>query len=211
MSKKLTLKQRFNTGFILAIAFLLVLTSNVLNSRNFSTADHTVNSVFEDRVVALEYIYRLNNLFHQIELEMTSAEGNAAHDANGKSITELLENFSKTKLTPNEAVHFELLKENYNELQSLENGWSKIQASAEMGPSKEFSALFTKISNNLDKLSKVQLSEARQLTYLSNKALSMNLLLSKLQVAFLIVIGLLMVLIIFHGEQPFIRMIGKDA
>jgi len=39
----------------------------------------------------------------------------------------------------------------------------------------------------------------------------MNLLLSKLQVAFLIVIGLLMVLIIFHGEKPFIRMIGKDA
>ena len=211
MSKKLTLKQRLNTGFILAIAFLLVLTSNVLNSRNFSTADHTVNSVFEDRVVALEYIYRLNNLFHQKELEMTSAEGNAAHDANGRGITELLENFSKTKLTPNEAVHFELLKENYNELQSLENGWSKIQASAEMGPSKELSALFTKISNNLDKLSKVQLSEARQLTYLSNKALSMNLLLSKLQVAFLIVIGLLMVLIIFHGEKPFIRMIGKDA
>ena len=55
MYKKLTLKQRLNTGFILAIAFLLVLTSNELNRRNFSTADHIVNSVFEDRVVALEY------------------------------------------------------------------------------------------------------------------------------------------------------------
>ncbi|WP_170126349.1 MCP four helix bundle domain-containing protein [Arenibacter echinorum] len=211
MHKKLTLKQRLNTGFILAIAFLLVLTSNELNRRNFSTADHTVNSVFEDRVVALEYIYRLNNLFHQKELELTSSEGTTAHNVNGNSIAELLENFSKTELTPNEGVHFELLKKNYNELQSLENGLSKTHASEEMGPSKEFSALFTKISDNLDKLSKVQLSEGRQLTYLSNKALSMNLLLSKLQVAFLIVIGLLMVLIIFHGEKPFIRMIGKDA
>jgi|TARA_R110000744_G_scaffold34296_5_gene80112 hypothetical protein len=211
MYKKLTLKQRLNTGFILAIAFLLVLTSNELNRRNFSTADHIVNSVFEDRVVALEYIYRLNNLFHQKELDLTSAERNTAHDDNGNSITELLENFSKTKLTPNESVYFELLKENYTELQSLENKLSTTPASAEMGPTKEFGALFTKISDNLDKLSKVQLSEGRQLTYLSNKALSMNLLLSKLQVAFLIVIGLLIVLIIFHGEQPFMRMIGKDA
>ncbi|SMG19782.1 MCP four helix bundle domain-containing protein [Arenibacter troitsensis] len=211
MHKKLTLKQRLNTGFILAVAFLLVLTSNELNRRNFSTADHTVNSVFEDRVVALEYIYRLNNLFHQKELELSSAKGSWGHDGKSESIKELLENFSNTKLTPNESVHFAQLKDNYRELETLENSFSRTPATTEIGSTKEFSVLFEKIGNNLDKLSKVQLSEGRQLTYLSNKALSMNLLLSKLQVVFLIVIGLLMVLIIFHGEKPFIKMVGKDA
>ena len=211
MYKKLTLKQRLNSGFILVLAFLLVLTSNELNRRNFSTLDHAVNSVYEDRVVALEYIYRLNNLFHQKELELTSTDGGIYHDDKGNSITELLENFSKTKLTPNESVYFELLKENYAELQSLENRLSTTPASLEMGPTKELNVLFAKIGDNLDILSKEQLSEGRQLTHLSNRALNMNLLFSKLEVAFLIVIGLLIVLIIFHRDKPFMRMIGKDA
>ena len=211
MYKKLTLKQRLNSGFILVLAFLLVLTSNELNRRNFSTLDHAVNSVYEDRVVALEYIYRLNNLFHQKELELASTDGGIYHDDKGNSITELLENFSKTKLTPNESVYFELLKESYTELQSLENRLSTTPASLEMGPTKELNVLFAKIGDNLDILSKEQLSEGRQLTHLSNRALNMNLLFSKLEVAFLIVIGLLIVLIIFHRDKPFMRMIGKDA
>ena len=62
------IKQRINSGFILAAAFLLVLASNRLNNRNFSTVEQGVDSVFEDRLVVQEYIYTLNNYFHEKEL-----------------------------------------------------------------------------------------------------------------------------------------------
>ena len=68
MPKRRTIKQRIHTGFVLAAAFLLVLASNRLNNRNFSTVEHGVDSVFEDRLVVQEYIYTLNNLFHKKEL-----------------------------------------------------------------------------------------------------------------------------------------------
>lgn len=71
MYRKLNLNQLLTLDFFLTIAFLLVLTSNELNRRNFSTADHNVKSGFEDRVVALAYIYRLNNLYHQKWMGLT--------------------------------------------------------------------------------------------------------------------------------------------
>ena len=89
------------------------------------------------------------------------AKRSSDQDLNGNSITELLENFSKTKLTPNETAKFELLKENYMELRILENRLSAAHASAEIRTSKEFGALFTKISDKLHILSKMQFSEGR--------------------------------------------------
>ncbi|CAN0603136.1 unnamed protein product, partial [Ectocarpus sp. 12 AP-2014] len=68
MFTKLTLFQRISVGLVLAIAFLLVLGSNRLNKRHFSTIQNTVNSVYKDRVVVQNLIYELSTTFHKKEL-----------------------------------------------------------------------------------------------------------------------------------------------
>ncbi|MEZ4970218.1 MAG: hypothetical protein R2814_11310 [Flavobacteriaceae bacterium] len=194
MYRKLTGKQRFNSGLVLIVAFLLVFTFKELSRRNLTTVHNSVNSMFEDRVLALGYIYRLNNLFHLKELELASGKVNVHHDEDG--IKELLAHFSRTKLTSKESAYFELLKENYTELLSLkDNGAMGTQ------PTKELDALFGKIHDNLDKLSKEQLSEGRELTHLSNRTLNMNQLLSVLEIALLIVVGLLILFLNFPREN----------
>jgi hypothetical protein len=211
MPRKMTLKQRVHAGFILAMAFLLVFASNRLNRRNFSTVEHTVNSVFEDRVVAQEYIYRLNNLFHEKEMLLASTEWMKNDLGITTGVKELLDDFSKTKLTSNESLYFSDLKKNYTKLQTLDSTLLANQNTIEIESKKEMSSLLQSINRNLDKLSEVQLLEGRQLTQLSKKSLSMNQLLSRLEVAFLIIIGLLLLAIIFHREKSNMALVEEDS
>lgn len=204
MSKYLTLKQRLNACFILVIVLFLMLMSNELKRRNFLTAGQSVNSVFKDRVVAMEYTYKLDQLFHKKELDLAMAKSSTDYEVGGNNIDLLLESFSATQYTPEESAYFISLKEDYRNFQSLENTFVTNQGSVSK---EEMSILLKKIGENLDQLSAVQIAEGRELTQISDKALGMNMLILKLEVAFLIVIGLLILLIIFKREKPIMRLV----
>lgn len=203
MNFKMNFRQRIHTGFILALAFFLVLASNRLNRRNFSTVEHTVNTVFKDRVVAQEYIYELNNLFHEMELQLASGIMNESKGPTHSEITALLEDFGATELTADEAKHFRSLQENHIELQALGDATNT-------NTKREMRMLLQNIGNNLDKLAQIQLFESRSLTQLSNKSLQMNQLFSNLEIAFLIVLGTLFLFVMFQGTDSS-GLMGNDA
>lgn len=200
MPRKLTLKQRLHTGFILGMAFLLVLASNRLNRRNFSRVEQNVNTVFEDRVVAQDYIYQLNNLIHKKKLLVAESEwkGNEPTNAN---IEKLVADFAATKLTNDESIYFDRFKENYTKLISLENYIDENRDPLTMDSKEKLGIILEKISGNLDNLSKVQLTEGNLITQMSIKSLQMNQMLSRLEIAFLIIIGILFLVIIFNWEK----------
>ena len=121
MFTKLKTPQRMNAGFILAIAFLLVLGSNRLYQRHFSTLQHTVNSVYEDRIKVQDYIYQLSNIFYQKKIRIIT-EGDFAQVIDENKETEkLLSNFALTKLTTEE----------YNTLNELTLQFDKLKKSEE--------------------------------------------------------------------------------
>jgi len=68
-----------------------------------------------------------------------------------------------------------------------------------------------RINNNLDELSEVQLYEGRQLTQRSQRSLGMNQLLSTLEIVFLVIIGILFLLIVFHREKPIMKTVEEDS
>ena len=204
MSKYLTLKQRLNACFILVIVLFLMLMSNELKRRNFLAAGQSVNSVFKDRVVAMEYTYKLDQLFHKKELDLAMANSSTDYEVGGNDIDLLLENFLLTHYMPEESIYFNRLKDDYRKFQSLEDTFITNQGSVSR---EEMSILLKKIGKNLDQLSAVLIAEGRELTQISDKALGMNMLILKLEVAFLIVIGLLILLIIFKREKPIMRLV----
>ena len=152
MFKKLKTPHRMQAGFILAIAFLLVLGSNRLYQRHFSTLQNTVNSVYEDRIKVQDYIYQLSNIFNQKKIRFIT-EGDFA------LVTE--DNLRS-------GVHVLSLK-------TLEQ-----------------------INQNLNVLVRIQLEESRQMTQRSNKTLDTKILMSKLELGFLIAIGLALLALIFY-------------
>ena len=207
----MSIKQRINAGFILAAAFILVLASNRLNQRNFSTVEQSVNSVFEDRLVVQEYIYRLNNLFHKKELALAKNELNTNTLAESSDIEKILSNFAKTELTVKESRYLSDLRSSYSELQEMEKNLSVKNASGSAEMKRDISSKLTRINNDLDELSEVQLSEGRQLTQRSQRSLGMNQLLSRLEIVFLVIIGILFLLIVFHREKRGMQLVEKDS
>jgi CHASE3 domain sensor protein len=211
MPKNMSIKQRINAGFILAAAFLLVLASNRLNQRNFSTVEQSVNSVFEDRLVVQEYIYRLNNLFHKKELALAKNETNAGTLTQSSDIETILSDFEKTELTTKESKYLTDLKSSYTELQLMEENLSSNKGAGVAELKDRILSMLVRINNDLDELSEVQLNEGRQLTQRSQRSLGMNQLLSTLEIVFLVIIGILFLLIVFHREKPSMKTVEEDS
>jgi len=198
MMAKLTNGQRMQVGFILAIAFLLVLGSNRLDQRHFSNIQTTVNSVFKDRVVVQDFIYQLNNIFHKKELRLLLNDDFKAITSENQKVEQLLIDFSTTKLTLKESNLLKDLNIGFSKLSVLEN---KIAVSP-TGIISDNGTIAIKtlmqIQRELDGLAEIQLNESAQLTQLSKKSLGMNMLISQLEVAFLIIIGIAMLVLIFY-------------
>jgi len=182
-------KRRSKFAMVLGISFLLILVANLIDYKYLSNVRHNVNSVYNDRVVAQDYIYQLNNLFHQKQLSMGKNGGDPYRNGQNDSIDRLLFRFSKTELTRSEAGFFFDLQKNYTELTSLEKLLSNEPKGHKQAIWQEISRELYEIRTNLDDLENVQFKEGAQMTQSSNRSLGMNAFLSKLELAFLIVNG----------------------
>ncbi|KPM31999.1 Hypothetical protein I595_1646 [Croceitalea dokdonensis DOKDO 023] len=182
------------------MAFLLVLGSNRLDQKHFSTVQNTVNSVYKDRVVVQDIIYRINNLFHKKELRFIRNGNFTDMVKENKEIDELLLNFGGTKLTQNESRLLTTLNQQFSKIQELEGKVANPTADFEADLGIVGIKTLKEMQKNLDALAAIQLSESEQLTELSNKSLGMNIMLSKLEVGFLILFGAAMIFMIFYPK-----------
>ncbi|MGB3144211.1 MAG: MCP four helix bundle domain-containing protein [Maribacter sp.] len=198
MFAKLTIPQRIQIGLVLAMAFLLVLGSNRLDQRHFSTIQTTVNSVHKDRVVVQDIIYKLNNIFHAKELRFILKESLENSASENQKVEELLSDFETTELTTNESKLLYKLKVQFSNLRELENKMSTSNPETLAKNSLVAIATLRQIEEKLDGLSQIQLQQSGQLTQLSKKSLGINILLSKLEVAFMVVIGIAILALVFY-------------
>ncbi|SEK97733.1 Four helix bundle sensory module for signal transduction [Maribacter orientalis] len=198
MFTKLTIPQRIQIGLVLVVAFLLVLGTNRLDQRHFSTIQTTVNSVYKDRVVVQNFIYQLTTIFHGKELRIISNENNAPIATENQKVQKLLVDFEATQLTPKEFNLLNKLKNQFSKLQEIENRITETSGNELSTYTVAAGKKLEEMRSSLDGLANIQLEESELMTQLSNKSLGMNILLSKLEVAFMVVIGITMLVLIFN-------------
>lgn len=205
MFTKLTILQRIHVGLILAIAFLLVLGSNRLDKKHFSTVQTTVNSVYKDRVVVQDLIYQLTNMFHDKEMRFVLEDDFSTVTKENQKIEELLLAFGATKLTTNEYNVLNELNVLFEKLRVLENKVLDSYDNLQGGVGVIAGKTLEEMEQKLDALAKIQLEQSGQLTQLSNKSLGMNFLLSNLEVGFLILLGIVMLGLIFYPVKTAVK------
>ena len=186
----MSLYNRINIGLALSIVFLLVFATNRLDKRHFETVQNTVISLHTDRVIAQDLIYKMNLIIYNKQLSLLGESSkNVNHNLN-KDFNLLIEKFSETKLTKKESQIFEKLKVDFNKLTDLE---AKMLENNE-----KILTNINIIKSDLIKLSEIQIKESKSLTSIAQKSLDTNNLMSKLEIGFLVLIGLIIQFTIFY-------------
>tara|TARA_R110000764_G_scaffold239973_2_gene341155 strand:+ start:101962 stop:102591 length:630 start_codon:yes stop_codon:yes gene_type:complete len=193
MNAKLTLKQRILVGFVLALAFFLVLGSNLVDRRHFSTIHKTIESIHDDRVVVQDYIYQLRNFLHDTEVGVLGTGKIAISNERDKQITAILDDFAETELTREEATFLKRLRQQFSSLGS--NSSSSLRG---QGAKSKILEHIHSTKKTLDALEEIQIEESGHLTQVSEKSLSVNRMLSNLEIGFMIVLGVSILMLAFQ-------------
>ncbi|MEP1035551.1 hypothetical protein [Ekhidna sp.] len=198
---KLSLAKRIRTGAALAVVFLLVLATNRMDSNHFIIVQKSLTTVYEDRLLAKDYIYKISrqlqikkNIIYNGDMNQIEWTINMAND----SIDVLVYKFSQTELTETEALRFESFQNNLNELNKLEQNLSQVELINEELPSLNVREdRYSQLYEELDILSKIQLDEAKREISHSTRTINASNLISRLEIGALIIIGLLIQMLIF--------------
>jgi len=197
MLRKLSMAQKIRAAAALIMVFLLVLATNMIDKHHFETVRKSLKTVYEDRLVAKVYIYKINRQLqtkkHSWQLDDNEEIISINREAND-SIQYYLEKYSKTKLTDTEADYLQSLKQN---LDALLDSEKSIMNDGDLNVSEEILDQYTTIYNNLDELSQIQLEEGKREIIASNRAIETSNLISKIEIGALVFIGFLIQLLIF--------------
>lgn len=194
MGNKLTINNRVKIGFAFAIVFLLVLATNRLDKRRFDRLNQSLTTVYEDRLVAKGYLYKLNSIFIKQEKVLLSDTISLKNLEEQKKIEQLIADYRATKLTNEERSTFNELQKEYEKLKRLTVQHSESNSA---NTKSKIKLQLNHIQNNLDDLAEIQLSEGESLTRFAQSSFDTSDTMSKIEIAVILLIGIVVQFIIF--------------
>ncbi|UII34637.1 hypothetical protein LVD17_12545 [Fulvivirga ulvae] len=188
--------QKSKAAVALGIIFFIMLITNIIDKRHFSALQKAFTTVYEDRLMVENYIYKLSDLFNQKKI-LIEKNGELSIRLDS-SIQQLILKYGKTQLTADEAVYFKRLKADIQQLNMLEQEYI---SSPETGVISSIEQHHKSISTHLGLLSDIQLAETRRILKDSDQLIASSNFNSYLEISFLIVVGLLVQALIYTSKS----------
>ncbi|WP_304142989.1 MCP four helix bundle domain-containing protein [Mesoflavibacter zeaxanthinifaciens] len=182
------------------MVFVLIVTTNLIDRNNFIRVKDSVVSIYEDRLVAKNLILDISNSIHKKEMAVAltdSAFFENSNNGENKNIQNLISKFETTKLTKEESETFNDLKENLNQLNKTESDFVK---SSYISKDDMFNQI-SKIKNNLEDLSKIQLLEGSKQMSISKKAIDSVELFTQIEIYLLIFLAIVIQIIVMYNPK----------
>ncbi|MFC4689929.1 MCP four helix bundle domain-containing protein [Dokdonia genika] len=197
-------KQKFNLAIALLVVFIIVIATNLVDKRHFNTAQETVTTIYEDRVVAQHYLFKMNSIIYQKEEQFLKKSATNTVIEEDATLEALMDKFSATKLTPAERENFESLQEHIAILHRIEDKYRNQSDASEQAIPK----IFSKIKTDLNNLADIQMKEGENRLLSAKKSLSTTNFLSHLEIIIVIVVGIIVQFIIFQRVKTTSRKPG---
>ena len=171
MKWNISLWQKIKALLALATVFLLVFATNKMDKNHFVQVQNSFVSVYEDRLVSKDYIFKISRL---LDIKKNDLITNKISDPGfviNDSIQSLLDLYSGTKFTKSEEKYFESLKEKLAIL--LQKEGEKKEGDDES----ELALSIIDVLTQLDGLAEIQMTEAKKELDKSNRLIeSSNLI-----------------------------------
>ncbi len=184
------------------LVFAIVLTTNLIDKDNFNRLRYSVNTIYEDRIVANDLIFDMVLLLHEKEIAIERADSvfwEEKNDEINQDINRLIERYGQTKLTYQEEIAFTRLKRDLQKLTDMEESY----LDSGLGTDVKVDMLYVigDIKQHLSDLSKVQLEEGKKQLLLSNETMEDIDFFTQAETIFLIVLAVLVQIIIMYKPK----------
>ncbi|MCC6599583.1 MAG: MCP four helix bundle domain-containing protein [Crocinitomicaceae bacterium] len=199
-------QQKAIAALLLTFVLAVVLFNNRMEKSNIAKLEDTFSSVYHDRLLVENYIYRLSNLIQEKRLFVEQCILNNQRDElsnyfaeNSSGVQQLISDYEKTLLTPEEEVLFSDLKNRRETIVALES--DLIRGGLALPALKDLDANYEKELSLLSHLSDIQLTEGKHLHENSKKIAMSNASSSQFEMTILIIIGLMIHALIFASRS----------
>ncbi|WP_350284788.1 hypothetical protein [uncultured Croceitalea sp.] len=184
------------------LVLILVLVTNRLGQKHFSLAQRTTDSLYEDRQIVFYQLYKLNQLLNFKQQQLIAGTIFSESPKTYGAVEQSLANIAETRLTPKESLYFNRLKKsciNFFELESS-NPVNDVET-AEREVAKMIFFLDHALEN-LDDLANTKLAAPMEFNEMTKKSLNTSKLLLRVEIIFLIVVGVIFQLIFYGNGKP---------
>jgi hypothetical protein len=205
-----SIKQKTTTAILLAAILGLVMWNNFEQSRQFEKMANSFSSLYEDRLIAESYIYRISELIHRKRQMIdnplprdTEKTFEAVVLQSDTLIEGLMDQYRETELTVNESKHFEHLLSGMESLAIVEKEYLASEPDSENNLLLKGSikTLLDRNLQDLSNLSDIQIAEGKQMNRASKATLMSNVASSQLETTFLIIIAVIIQMLIFASRS----------
>jgi len=184
----------------IVIVFVLIAATNLIDRNNFIQVKESVQSIYEDRLIAKDLILDIYKLIQEKEIALITSDANfftARNQVINEEIGQLLDSFEHTRLTENEERVFNRLQENFeivlqDESKLLNNDFNNASVLLED---------IRRIEGDLYALSDIQVSEGNRQVAITKRATESIELFTQLEIYMLIFLAVLIQVIILYRPK----------
>lgn len=205
-----TFRNKLKLAIVLLVVLAAMFLKSVVEERHVSTLGKSFESFYKDRLLVEGYIYRMSNHLHVKKMITDNCTQPSSYEQlttslqqQNDEIGKLMIAYEKTQLTDKEAVTLRKLKADLHTLQTIEHSYlNRVRYNYEVGDLKaQMAGHFTNASENLQRLSEIQLAVGKDMQANSEKILSESSLFSQFGLTILIVIGLIIQVLVFSSKD----------
>ena len=190
MKWKDILDKNLRSALIWASVALILLITSLVENKRFTDLEDTISSVYENRLVAKGYLYKLNSLVKIKEANWQNPSDEALTNNLNESINSYYVQYAKTELTEEEARHVELLKDHLYLLFRLKTE-----------DQNEHQRVFDSIYSELEILADIQIKEGKKLVEQSTSTVVESRIVTGIEAFFLA--GLIIYSFQFFSRKKF--------
>ena len=197
----MTLTNKIICISVLIGSFLLILATGRVNIRNFEKVQHSIEEIYQDRLVVKGLIFKLSSLLHQKEIAIVTNDKNffgPTNESINQKISKHLKDFRATKLTTEEELTLNEFSRGIGTLEASEKEIDlKNEANLSENKSNRLTEQIAALQMNLKTLSNIQLSEGERKLSNSEKAVQSMYRFESIENYAMLFLGLLVLVFIF--------------
>lgn len=198
-----SLKNKLSVSIILTIIILLILLVNIQNRQRFEQLDHSMSSIYEDRLMVQNYLFKLYDNLQKEEKLRNSTSNSIIKDLAElkEERQQIISKYEETYLTEKERKEFTNFLNHLNKKDKLEQQILESKDSTtRVNLHEAFETNTAKTLNSMRNLSNIQTQEGKALQISSHKIVLGSLSISQLELAILIVLALVIQVLIFTSK-----------